>query len=135
MAKHILENYSDIGLEYDISFVTTKVFDVPSYDTIYVLTDDNSPSDVAMMAIEAIDRSSNHFLDYNILSVVEDIQNWFSHPEDDNKILTNNFWHQVEDFMYNEQEIEIHEAYEWQRELSAMNSARQREMINDMNGW
>jgi hypothetical protein len=131
MTKHILENYSDIGLDYDISFVTTKVFDVPSYNTIYVLTEDNSPSDVAMMAIEAIDRSDNHFLDYNILSVVDDIRNWFSHPEDNNTTLTTDFWHGVEDFMYSEQEIEIHEAYEWQRELDAMNSERQRELVNE----
>jgi len=67
----------------------TKIFDVPSYDTIYVLTEDNSPSDVATMAIEAIDRSNKHLLDYNILMVIDDIRNWFSHPEDPNTVLTN----------------------------------------------
>jgi len=135
MSNHILKNYSDIGLEYDISHITTKIFDVPSYDTIYVLTEDNSPSDVATMAIEAIDRSNKHLLDYNMLMVIDDIRNWFSHPEDPNTVLTTDFWHKVEDFMYGEQEIEISEAYEWEREMSAMNSARQRELVEETRGW
>lgn len=135
MSKHILENYSDIGLEYDISHITTKVFDVPSYTTIYVLTDDNSPSDVALMAIDAVDRSNLDFLDFNILFIVDDIRNWFSHPEDANTILTTSFWHQVEDFLYSERDIAIEQAYEWQNEISAMNSARQRELVDEMRGW
>ena len=135
MSKHILENYSDIGLEYDISHITTKVFNVPSYNTIYVLTDDNSPSDVALMAIDAVDRSNLDFLDFNILFIVDDIRNWFSHPEDANTILTTSFWHQVEDFLYSERDIAIEQAYEWQNEISAMNSARQRELVDEMRGW
>ena len=87
------------------------------------------------MAIDAVDRSNLDFLDFNILFIVDDIRNWFSHPEDANTILTTSFWHQVEDFLYSERDIAIEQAYEWQNEISAMNSARQRELVDEMRGW
>lgn len=132
MTKQIIHDYSDIGLDYDVSYVDTKILNVPSYSPIYVLTEDNKPFDVALMALDAIDRSNSYLVDYKVPEIVEDIRVWFSHPEDDNEILTRNFWTDVEDILYSEQETDAYEAQEWQRELASMRSAYEREVINEL---
>jgi len=133
--SEILENYSDIGLKYDISHISTYVFNVPSYGPIYLIEKSNSPNDVASMAIEAIDRSNVSLLDVRASEVVEDIRAWFTHPEDDSYSLSDSFWNQVETFIYDEQDAEMHEAQEWQHEISMMNASRQRELVEEMRGW
>lgn len=132
MTKQIIHDYSDIGLEYDVSYVDTKILNVPSYSPIYVLTEDNKPFDVALMALDAIDRSNSYLVDCKVPEIVDDIRVWFSHPEDDNEILTRNFWTDVEDILYSEQETDAYEAQEWQRELASMRSAYEREVINEL---
>ncbi len=133
--SNIVEDYGDLGLDYDISFVDAKTLDVPSYDTIYVLASSSTPIDVAMMGIEAVDRSRNHnFLDCDVRDVAEDIRNWFCHPEDNSYDLSDSFWREVEDFMYSEQVTEENDAAEWQREVSAMAAARTREAMREFMG-
>lgn len=132
MTKQIVHDYSDIGLEYDVSYVDTKILNVPSYNPIYILTENNKPFDVALMALDAIDRSNKYLVDHKVPEIVEDIRVWFSHPEDDNEILTQNFWTDVEDILYSEQETDAYEAQEWQRELASMRSAYEREVINEL---
>lgn len=130
----IISNQSDINMEYDISFVDTKVLNVPSYDEIYVLTENNSPEDVAMMIVDAIDRKNSYiFFENDMSHFVEDVRIWFSHPEDDNEILTSDFWRKVDYVLYLEQQDSLRRALEWEAELYAMNSARQRELISEYN--
>ena len=133
--SNIIENYGDLGLDYDISFVDVKTLDVPSYDTIYVLASRSAPIDVAMMGIEAVDRSRKYdFLDCDVCAVAEDIRNWFCHPENDSYDLSDSFWRQVEDFMYTEKVTEENDAAEWQREVGAMAAARTREALREFMG-
>ena len=132
---NIIKNYGDLGLDYDISFVDVKTLNIPSYDTIYVLASSSQPIDVAMMGIEAVDRSRSYdFLDCDVREVTEDIRNWFCHPEDESYDLPDSFWREVEDFMYTEQVTEENHAEEWAREASAMAAARTREAVREFMG-
>lgn len=130
----IVRNQSDLGMEYDLSFVDTKVLSVPSYDPIYVLTENNTPQDVAMMIIDAIDKKNCYiFFECALDAYVEDVRVWFSHPEDDNELLTSSFWREVDYLLYIEQQDSIKRAVEWEEECYAMNSARQRELVYEYN--
>lgn len=134
----IISNYSDIGLDYDISYINTKIVSIEGYDDpIYLMTPDNTPAMVADMIMEAVDRSKAYLLDHNPDSLVEDVRVWFSHPETpshDPDDLYNNktFWAKIGVIIHTEQEQERRDADDWYEETRNMSRVRQNALADEM---
>lgn len=124
----ILSNYSDIGLDYDTSYVNVNKISLDGYDDVYVLASDNLPEWVAAMIIDAIDRSPKYFWDQRPDDIAEDARIWFNNPEDpESTDLGNSFWNKVGDFIYDEQESMHYIQEEYEREVNRFENANRYE--------